>query len=119
MISIRFCDDVYTPSPSRRRAWPFDDDDTVAFATYRAGGSPGDSFCGDKLVADDFNLVFERVLVTDRSLSNYAVLHGLQYLKFETLDQGAEPGPLADSRDRLVAMVDRALVLCGKRATGH
>ena len=117
VISIRFCDDVYTPSPSKRRAWPFDDDDTVAFATYRVGGRPSDSFCGDKLVADDFNLVFERVTVTDRSLSNYAVLHGLQYLNFETLDQGTEPGPLADSRDRLVAMVDRALKLCGSHAT--
>lgn len=117
VISIRFCDSVYTPRPSRRRAFPFDDDDTMAFATYRAGGRPSDAFCGETLTADDFNVVFERVLVTDRSLSNYAVLHGLAYLNFETLDQGSEPGPLADSRNRLVAMVDRAMTLCG--ATAH
>jgi hypothetical protein len=119
VISIRFCDAVYAPHPSRSRAWPFDDDDTVAFATWRTGGRPGDAFCGDTLAAADFNVVFERVVVTDRSLSNYAVLHGLQYLNFETLDQGSEAAPLADSRNRLMAMIDRALALCGSRATRH
>ncbi|MES2444296.1 MAG: hypothetical protein V4574_15825 [Pseudomonadota bacterium] len=115
VISIRFCDQVYAPHPSQSRAFPFDDDDTVAFATWRTGGKPGDSFCGDTLAAADFNVVFERVVVTDRSLSNYAVLHGLAYLNFETLDQGVEPGPLADSRNRLVAMIDRAMALCGSK----
>lgn len=119
VISIRFCDQVYAPHPSRSRAFPFDDDDTVAIATYRVGGMPSAAFCGDKLAAADFNLVFERVLVTDRSLSNYAVLRGLAYLNFETLDQGIEPGPLADSRSRLVTMIDRAMALCGTRASAH
>lgn len=114
VISIRFCDAVYAPHPSRGRAWPFDDDDTAAFASWRAGRDPGAAFCGSELAAADFNLVFEEVAITDRSLSNYAVLHDLAYLNFETLDQGSDPGPLADSRDRLMAMVDRALALCGR-----
>lgn len=114
VISIRFCDAVYTPHPSKSRAWPFDDDDTMAFASWRAGRDPSSAFCGDKLAAADFNVVFEEVAITDRSLSNYAVLHDIAYLNFETLDQGSDPGPLADSRNRLMAMVDRALALCGK-----
>jgi hypothetical protein len=114
VISIRFCDAVYTPHPSKSRAWPFDDDDTMAFATWRAGRDPHAAFCGDPLAAADFNVVFEEVAITDRSLSNYAVLHDIAYLNFETLDQGSDPAPLADSRNRLMAMVDRALALCGK-----
>jgi len=119
VISIRFCDAVYSPHPSRSRAWPFDDDDTVAFASWRAGRDPSTAFCGNTLAAADFNVVFEEVAITDRSLSNYAVLHDLAYLNFETLDQGSEPAPLADSRNRLVAMADRALALCAPTATGH
>lgn len=115
VISIRFCDAVYTPHPSRSRAWPFDDDDTMAFASWRAGRDPSAAFCGNTLAAADFNLVFEEVAITDRSLSNYAVLHDIAYLNFETLDQGSDPLPLADSRNRLMAMVDRALALCGQR----
>jgi hypothetical protein len=34
VISIRFCDDTLNPSPSVTKAYPFDDDDTVAFATF-------------------------------------------------------------------------------------
>lgn len=112
VISIRFCDDIYAPHPSRSRAWPFDDDDTMAFATWRAGRSPDTAFCGNALAAADFNLVFEQVAITDRSLSNYAVLHDLDYLNFETLDRGNDAVPLADSRDRLVAMIDRAMTAC-------
>jgi hypothetical protein len=114
VISIRFCDAVYTPHPSKSRAWPFDDDDTMAFATWREGRDPHTAFCGDQLVAADFNVVFEDVAITDRSLSNYAVLHDIAYLNFETLDQGSDPAPLLDSRNRLMAMVDRALALCGQ-----
>lgn len=114
VISIRFCDAVYTPHPSKSRAWPFDDDDTMAFASWRAGRDPSSAFCGDQLAAADFNIVFEEVAITDRSLSNYAVLHDIAYFNFETLDQGSDPAPLADSRNRLTAMVDRALALCGK-----
>jgi hypothetical protein len=116
IISIRYCDAVYAPRPSRTRAWPFDDDDTMAFASWRAGRDPHSAFCGDTLATADFNVVFEQVAITDRSLSNYAVLHDIAYLNFETLDQGSDPALLLDSRNRLMAMVDRALALC---ATGH
>jgi hypothetical protein len=114
VISIRFCDDTLIPSPSQRRAYPFDDDDTVAFATFSSKGSPGDAYCRDKMVAADFNVVQERVLTSDGSLSNYAVLHGLDYLNFETLDRGLDPAELALARERLEYMVDHALAMCAK-----
>ena len=112
VISIRYCDDTLIPSPSKAKAYPFDDDDTVAFATFLAKDSPDDAFCRDELVGADFNVVQERVVASDGSLSNYAVLHGLRYLNFETLDRGLNPAELAKARDRLSFMVDRALALC-------
>lgn len=112
VISIRFCDEVLTPSPSKARAWPWDDDDMVAFATHRAGAQRDTAFCGREMVAADFNVVFERVVTSDRSLSNYAVLHGLRYLNFETLERGLEPAALAEGRDRLLHAIDRALAMC-------
>ena len=115
IIAIRFCDDVLTPSPSQRREWPFDDDDTVAFATYHAGQSPSDAFCRDAMVGADFNVVQERVVASDGSLSNYAILHHLHYLNFETQDRGVEPTALAGARDRLVHMIDRALSMCASK----
>lgn len=112
VISIRYCDDMLRPSPSLRRAWPWDDDDTVAFAAFRNGQSPSAAFCRDAMVAADFNVVQERVVASDRSLSNYAVLHGLDYLNFETLDRGDGAQGLAESRRRLMHIVDRALAMC-------
>lgn len=112
VISIRYCDDTLIPSASQGRAWPFDDDDTVAFATFLAKGSANDAFCRDQMVAADFNVVQERVVTSDGSLSNYAVLHGLAYLNFETLDPGLESRPLAAARNRLTHMIDRALAMC-------
>ncbi|WP_448664265.1 hypothetical protein ACG3SL_06200 [Sphingomonas sp. CJ20] len=112
VISIRFCDDTLIPSASQGRAWPFDDDDSVAFATFLAKGTPSDAFCRDQMVAADFNVVQERVLTSDGSLSNYAVLHGLKYLNFETQERGLDPAALAGARDRLVFMIDRALAMC-------
>lgn len=117
VISIRYCDDVLTPSPSQRREWPWDDDDTVAFATYRAKDGPSAAFCHDQMVAADFNVVQERVVTSDRSLSNYAVLHGLDYLNFETLDRGDGAEGLAEGRKRLVHIVDRALAMCAPTVT--
>lgn len=111
-ISIRYCDDVLIPHPSTGRAWPFDDDDTVAIVAFRAGGTPSDAFCRDALVAADFNVVQERVTTSDGSLSNYAVLRGMPYLNFETLDPGLEPAALAAARDRLLHMIDGALAAC-------
>lgn len=113
VISIRYCDDVLRPSPSQSRRWPWDDDDTVAFATHRAHAAPESAFCARQMVAADFNVVFERVKTSDGSLSNYAVLHGLDYLNFETLETGLDPSALAAGRDRLVHALDRALAMCG------
>ena len=114
VISIRFCDDTLIPSPSQQRAWPFDDDDTVAFATFLARQQPSDAFCRDAMVGADFNVVQERVVSSDGSLSNYSVLHGIDYLNFETLDRGLDPAELAKARDRLSYMVDRALAMCAR-----
>ncbi len=113
VISIRFCDDTLIPSASVSRAYPFDDDDTVAFATFLARNGPSSAFCRDAMVGADFNVVQERVVTSDGSLSNYAVLHGLRYLNFETLERGLDPAELAKARDRLSFMVDRALAMCG------
>jgi len=114
-VSIRFCDDVMQPSPSRSRAWPFDDDDTLAYVPWRSGTSPAAAWCGRTLDRADFNVVFERVGVTDGSLSNYALLRGLDYVNFETRERGLDPAALAESRNRLSAMIDRALPLCLRR----
>ena len=64
-------------------------------------------------------MVFEEVAITDRSLSNYAVLHDIAYLNFETLDPGLDPAELAKARDRLTHIIDRALAMCvpGAKAT--
>lgn len=112
-VSIRFCDDVMQPHPSKSRAWPFDDDDTLAYVPWRNGTSASAAWCGRALANADFNVVFERVAVTDGSLSNYALLHGLDYINLET--QERDPAVLAESRDRLSAMIDRALKLCVRR----
>jgi len=112
VISIRYCDEVLTPSPSKHRAWPWDDDDMVAFAPYRTGTPRESAFCAKEMVQADFNVVFERIVTSDGSLSNYAVLHGIHYLNFETLERGLEPAALAESRDRLVHAIDRAIAMC-------
>lgn len=111
-VSIRFCDDVMQPHPSQGRAWPFDDDDSLAYVAYRSGRSPYSAWCGKALALADFNLVFERVSVSDGSLSNYALLRGLPYVNFETQERGIAPASLAESRNRLVAMIDRAMERC-------
>jgi hypothetical protein len=115
VISIRFCDDTLNPSPSVIKAYPFDDDDTVAFATFLSRNQPSDAFCRDAMVQADFNVVQERVVASDGSLSNYAVLHGLSYLNFETLDRGLDPAELALARDRLSFMIDHALAMCAPK----
>ncbi|WP_343519201.1 hypothetical protein [Sphingomonas sp.] len=111
-VSIRFCDDVMRPHPSQGRAWPFDDDDTLAYVAWRSGTSPAAAWCGRALARAGFNVVFERVAISDGSLSNYALLRGLDYVNFETQERGLDPARLAESRNRLVAMIDRAMELC-------
>lgn len=114
-VSIRFCDDVMQPHPSQGRDWPFDDDDSLAYVAWRSGTSPASAWCGKALAKADFNVVFERVAVSDGSLSNYALLHGLDYVNFETQERGLDPAALAESRKRLSAMIDRAMALCVAR----
>ena len=112
VVSIRYCDDVLAPSPSQTRAYPFDDDDTVAFATFASSKGRDSAWCGRELIAADFNVLFERVANTDGSLSNYAVLTGVPYLNFETREPGPGGPDLAAARDRLTSMVDRAMAVC-------
>lgn len=116
-VSIRFCSDVMHPQPSQGRTWPFDDDDTLAYVAHRHGASPLSAYCGKALMMADFNIVFERVKVSDGSLSNHALLHGLDYVNFETQERGLEPARLRESRDRLTAMIDQAVRLCVKPAS--
>ncbi len=116
-VSIRFCDDIMQPHASQGRAWPFDDDDSLAYVAYRSGRSPYSAWCGKALALADFNVVFERVKTSDGSLSNYALIHGLDYVNFETQERGLDAARLAESRNRLTAMVDRAMELCTAPAT--
>ncbi|HWK35389.1 hypothetical protein [Sphingomonas sp.] len=116
VISIRYCDATLSPSASQGQAYPFDDDDTVAFATHLATQPQSAAFCHDAMVAADWNVVRERVMNSDGSLSNYAVLHRLAYLNFETQDLGLDPAELAKARDRLSWIVDRAMAMCAAPA---
>ena len=68
------------------------------------------------MVAADFNVIHERVIDSDGSLSNYAVLHHLAYLNFETQEQGLDPDRLAAARDRLGWMIDHAMAMCAMPA---
>ncbi|ODP37395.1 hypothetical protein BFL28_18135 [Sphingomonas turrisvirgatae] len=111
-VSIRFCDEVMQPHASQARAWPFDADDTLAYVAHRADASPWSAYCGKSLALADFNVVFEKVSVSDGSLSNYALLRGMNYINFETQERGLAPADLSESRNRLLAMVGRAMRLC-------
>ena len=80
MISIRFCDDTLIPSPSRRHDYPFDDDDTVAFATFLASGRPSDAYCRDQMASYK---IPRKIMVTD-SLPR---VHGWKLLRRELRDK--------------------------------
>jgi hypothetical protein len=112
-ISIRLCTARYVPHPSLKRAWPFDDEDTLALVPYPANDDWRAAFCVRPLVAADFNLITEHVVTSDGSLSNYALAHGLAYINFETRERGSDPAGLADAQGRLLGMIDRAMTLCG------
>jgi hypothetical protein len=112
-ISIRLCTARYIPHPSLKRGWPFDDEDSLALVPYAAGGDWRAAFCVRPLMAADFNLITEQVAMSDGSLSNYALAHGLAYINLETRERGSDPAGLADAQARLVAMIDRAMALCG------
>ncbi|MDH7973179.1 hypothetical protein QH494_13405 [Sphingomonas sp. AR_OL41] len=116
-ISIKLCTARFHPRASVGRAWPFDDDDTLALVPYPVDGDPRGAFCARRLGGADFNIVFERVTTSDGSLSNYASLHGLRYVNLETAETGSTPVGLAGARNRLVAMIDRMMTLCGDGPT--
>jgi hypothetical protein len=112
-ISIGLCNARFQPSPSLSRRWPFDDDDSLALIPYLPATGGLSAWCGDRLVRADFNVVFERVVQSDGSLSNYAAQHGLRYINFETRDRGSSPDGIAAARDRLVSMIDAMMEHCG------
>lgn len=110
-ISVKLCSTRFHPHASVRRTWPFDDDDTLALVPYPRDGDPRATFCAKRLGDADFNIIFERVTTSDGSLSNYASLHGLNYINLETRETGS--AGIADARNRLVNMIDRVMDLCG------
>lgn len=111
-ISVLLCDARHSPRPAIVPRWPFDDADTLALVPYLRGSDARASFCGKRLVARDFNMVFEGVDLTDGSLSNYATLHGRRYVNLETRERGYDPVDIAAARDRLVTMIDTVMREC-------
>lgn len=112
-ISIRLCTERWHPVAAPVRRWPFDNDDTLALVPFLAGRPQTSARCGTALVAQGYNVVFERVAASDGSLSNYAVQHGLPYVNVETEELGSSPDGIAAARDRLVAMIDGVMERCG------
>lgn len=111
-ISIRLCNETYSPRPATSRSWPWDDDDSVVIAPYLAAAAPGTGWCQRQLSQGNFNVTFERVGTGDGSLSNYAAQRGLAYLNFETRDRGSDSAGISAARDRLTAMIDAAMERC-------
>jgi hypothetical protein len=111
-ISVLLCNDVYSPRRSVSRRWPFDDTDSVAIVSYFGYRSPLSGFCARPLMSADMNIMFEHVVTSDGSLSNYALLHGLPYVNFETQDRGTDPAGLAEARSRLLSMIDDTMARC-------
>jgi hypothetical protein len=112
-ISVELCNERYQPSPARRRLWPFDDADSLMLVPYLEGRQRRSAWCAPVLAAADVNLVFERVAVSDGSMSNYAAQHGLGYVNIETEERGSSDSGIADARDRLVNMIDTVMRRCG------
>ena len=111
-ISILLCSQLYSPRRTVSGRWPFDDTDSVAIVSYLGNRSPFSGFCAKPLLNADMNIMFEHVMTTDGSLSNYALLHGLPYVNFETQDRGTDPAGLAEARSRLLSMVNDAMERC-------
>jgi hypothetical protein len=111
-ISVLLCSDLYSPRPSMRAAWPFDDTDSVAIVSYLGDRSPASGFCARPLSDADMNIMFEHVVTSDGSLSNYALLRSLPYVNLETQDRGVDPAGLANARGRLLAMIGTVMMRC-------
>ena len=111
-ISVLLCNDLYMPRPSVSEDWPFDDTDSVAIVSYPGSGGPGDGYCVRALADADMNIMLERVMTSDGSLSNFALFHGLPYVNLETQDRGVTPAGLGDARSRLLAMIGIVMDRC-------
>ncbi|MBS0478835.1 MAG: hypothetical protein JSR79_05995 [Proteobacteria bacterium] len=111
-ISVLLCNDLYMPRRSFYGDWPFDDTDSVAIVSYPASGGPGDGYCVGALADADMNIMLERVMTSDGSLSNFALFHGLPYVNLETQDRGVTPTGLGDARSRLLAMIGIVMDRC-------
>jgi len=111
-ISVLLCNDLYAPRPSIRAAWPFDDTDSVAIVSYLGDRSPASGYCARPLSDADMNLLYEHVVTSDGSLSNYALLRGLPYVNLETQDRGTDPIGLANARSRLLSMISTVMTRC-------
>lgn len=112
-ISVGLCNDRYRPRASRGKRWPNDDEDSLVLVPYRDGSDRRTATCAGRLMASDMNLVFEHVAISDGSLSNYAVQHGLPYVNIETEERGSSPAGIALARDRLINMIDAVMERCG------
>ena len=111
-ISVLLCNDLYMPRPSISKAWPFDDTDSVAIVSYPGSGGPADGFCMRALAEADMNIMMERVMTSDGSLSNFALFNGLPYVNLETQERGVTPTALGDARSRLLAMIGIVMDRC-------
>lgn len=111
-ISVLLCSDLYSPRPSIRAAWPYDDTDSVAIVSYLGDRSPASGFCARPLAAADMNIMYEHVVTSDGSLSNYALFRGLPYVNLETQDRGSDPIGLANARSRQLAMIATVMARC-------
>ena len=58
------------------------------------------------------NIMFERVMNSDGSLSNFSLFHGLPYVNLETQDRGITPAGMGDARSRLLAMIGIVMNCC-------
>lgn len=111
-ISVLLCSDLYTPRPAINPRWPFDDTDSVAIVSYLGDRSPLSGFCARPLSDADVNIMFEHVVTSDGSLSNFALFNGLPYVNLETQDRGVTPQGLGDARSRLLAMIGVVMQGC-------
>ena len=111
-ISVLLCNELYMPRRSAYGDWPFDDTDSVAIVSYPASGGPGDGYCVRALADADMNIMLERVMTSDGSLSNFALFHGLPYVNLETQERGSSPAGLGEGRARLLAMIGIVMDRC-------
>jgi hypothetical protein len=115
-INILVCNDTMFPRPSMSRRYPFDDDDSLAIIPFMGRWQDKKAFCAQALVKADFNIGFEKIVTSDGSLSNYAILTNLNYINLETQDRGALEDELIDAKARIGSMVSDVINYCVDRS---